>query len=73
MRLPNGDYRHRVTFRGETLRLLADWYTEDPKNVSAIASANRRSPTSPLQLGEEITIPKRLMRNVQALPEAAVS
>jgi hypothetical protein len=24
-------------------------------------------------LGEEITIPKRLMRNVQALPEAAVS
>ena len=73
VRLPNGDYRHRVTFRGETLRLLADWYTEDPKNVSAIASANRRSPTSPLRLGEEITIPKRLMRNVQALPEAAVS
>jgi hypothetical protein len=73
VRLPNGDYRHRVTFRGETLRLLADWYTEDPKNVSAIASANRRSPTSPLQLGDEITIPKRLMRNVQALPEAAVS
>lgn len=73
VRLPNGDYRHRVTFRGETLRLIADWYTEDPRNLSAIASANRRSTTTPLRLGDEITIPKRLMRNVQALPEAAVS
>lgn len=73
VRLPNGDYRHRVTFEGETLRLLADWYTEDAKNAGALASASRRAPTTPLRIGDEVTIPKRLMRNVQALPEAAVN
>ncbi len=71
-RLPNGDYRHRVTFRGETLKLLAEWYTEDAKNAAALAKASQRALTAPLRVGDEITIPRRLMRNVQALPEAGV-
>lgn len=73
VRLPNGDYRHRVTFQGESLQLLAEWYTEDARNAAVLASANRRSPTTVLRIGDEITIPKRMMRNIQAMPEAAVS
>lgn len=72
-RLPNGDYRHRVTFRGESLKLLAEWYTEDAKNAAALAKASHRSPSAPLRVGDEITVPRRLMRNVQALPEAGVA
>ena len=71
-RLPNGNYQHRVTFAGETLPVIADWYTEDPGNASALARASGRSVAGPLTIGDTITIPQRLMRNVQPLPEAAI-
>jgi len=72
VRLPNGDYQHRVTFQGETLRLLADWYTENPANETALAAAHRRAASRPLRQGDVVTIPKKLMRNVNPLPEAAL-
>lgn len=71
-RLPNGDYEHRVAFQGETLQLLAEWYTEDPGNANALAAASGKRAANPLQQGEKVRIPRRLMRNVQPLPEAAV-
>jgi len=71
-RLPNGNYEHRVTFPGETLRVIAEWYAEDPGAAGAIAVASGRSGGDPLRIGDRITIPKRLMRNVQPLPEAAL-
>ena len=69
-RLTNGNYRHTVTFRGETLRLIAEWYTEDPANAAALATASNRSTEQVLKIGEAITIPRRLMRNATPLPEA---
>jgi hypothetical protein len=71
-RLPNGNYQHRVTFAGETLRVIAEWYTEEPGEASALAIASGRSVATPLQIGDTVTIPKRLMRNVHPLPEAAI-
>ena len=72
VRLPNGNYEHRVTFQGETFRVIAEWYTEDALNAGAIAAASGRKPSALLALGQVVTIPKNLMRNVQPLPEAAV-
>ncbi len=68
---PNG-YTHQVTFVGETLYSLADWYTEDPGNAAMLASSSQRPIQRPLRLGDEIVIPRSLMRNPEPFPEALV-
>jgi hypothetical protein len=70
--LKNGDYKHTVTFSGETLTLLADWYTGKPSNAANLAKASSRPVARRLAKGDVIVIPQRLMRNATALPEAAL-
>lgn len=72
VRLPNGDYRHEVTFPGETLTLLAEWYCKNDGEAKALAVANGIRPDTSLSRGDAVTIPRRLMRNAQPLPEAAL-
>jgi len=72
VRLPNGDYRHEVTFSGETFKLLADWYCENPGEAKALAAANGIRVEASLKRGDIVTIPKRIMRNTQPCPEAAL-
>jgi hypothetical protein len=71
-RLKNGDYKHTVTFSGETLALIADWYTGKPSNAASLAKASNRPTARTLAKGDVIIIPRRLMRNATALPEAAL-
>jgi hypothetical protein len=63
---------HTVTFTGESLALLADWYTDSEANASRLAAANKRSVLQPLRKGERIQIPSSLMLNPEPLPEAMV-
>lgn len=72
VRLPSGDYRHEVTFPGETLKLLAEWYCKSSGEAKALAVANGIRPEASLTRGDFVTIPRRLMRNAQPLPEAAL-
>jgi hypothetical protein len=65
-------YHHEVTFSGETIALISDWYTESPTNARAIANYNRLSLSEAPRMGSTIAIPQRLMRNPQPLPEAIV-
>lgn len=65
-------YLHTVTFRGESLALLADWYTESAGNATRIAAVNRRAVSHRLRIGEKIVIPSSLMLNPEPLPEALV-
>jgi hypothetical protein len=65
-------YVHTVTFQGENLSVLADWYTESEANASRLAAINRRPTASPLPVGDKIAIPRSLMRNAEPLPEAIV-
>lgn len=65
-------YIHQVSFPGETLYSLADWFTEDPKNASALARSSHRDLTAPLRMGDRIVIPEALMRNPEPFPEALV-
>jgi hypothetical protein len=71
-RLPNGSYIHTVTFSGETLAVLADWYTGKRAQASRLHTARKVGPTTPLTRGVTVTIPKELLRNKNPLPEAAV-
>jgi len=65
-------YLHTVTFRGETLAVLADWYTESSANAARLATVNSRAISHPLRIGEKIVIPSSLMLNPEPLPEALV-
>lgn len=63
---------HTVSFAGEDLAILADWYTLDAGNATPLAHLNRRSAHTQLRIGEQIAIPRELMRNPDPLPEAMV-
>jgi hypothetical protein len=63
---------HTVTFPREDLVILADWYTNDTGNAALLSRNNHRNPQGPLALGEQISIPTSLMRNLDPLPEAMV-
>lgn len=68
---PHG-YIHKVSFAGETLYSLADWFTEDPRNAATLARSSQRGLRDPLRLGEQIVIPATLMRNPEPFLEAFV-
>lgn len=66
---PRGDLVHFVTYAGETLALLARWYTYDADNGAKIARINRLAKPDELKLGDQIVIPAYLLRNKQRLTE----
>lgn len=68
----SGDYVHRVSFVGETLFTIAEWYTDDGANARALQAASKRAARQPLRIGDRIVIPRRLMMNTSPLPEAVV-
>jgi hypothetical protein len=65
-------YAHTVTFRGETLEILADWYGDDPTRKATLGRVNKRNPLEVLHVGETILIPASIMVNSEPLPEAFV-
>jgi hypothetical protein len=71
-KLPNGSYRHTVTFSGETPAKLADWYAGSAAAASKLSGIGAVSPHGALRKGTQVTIPKSVMRNPLALPKAAL-
>lgn len=52
---------HTVSVSGETLSLIADWYTGSAQNWKAIAAANPGLKPSRLRLGDTVEIPGNIM------------
>ena len=69
----DGNYRHTVSFQGEDLTLLADWYLGDPQEVQYLAQINHIAPVTPLAIGQQIVLPARGIINSDPLPEALVT
>ena len=65
-------YYHKVRWPGETLSIIAKWYTGDLENWRALAKANRRLDPEYIKIGAKIRIPKRLMYTRKPLPRAFV-
>jgi hypothetical protein len=59
---------HTVKWPGETLALIARWYTGDTENWRAIAKANPRLDPRRIRLGSEIQIPSELLKNREPMP-----
>jgi hypothetical protein len=63
---------HTVSFPGESLSVLATWYTGAASNLYAIARANGVDPRSSVKLGQSVTIPPKLLKNKRPLTQGAL-
>ncbi len=63
---------HTVQYRGETLGLIARWYTGKTTNWQEIVAANPGLRPERINLGDTIMIPAELVTNSAPLPSSAV-
>jgi hypothetical protein len=66
-------FEHRVTWSGETLSLIARWYTGHYGNWKAIAQANPGLNPNRILVGNIIYIPPEMMKTKKPLPRKVVS
>lgn len=62
-------YRHTVRWPGESLSLIARWYTGASKNWQKLAKANPRLNPNRIKNGNVIVIPAELLKTQEPLPE----
>ena len=66
-------FEHRVKWSGETLSLIAKWYTGSYGNWKAIAQVNPGLNPNRIAVGDIINIPPEMMKTQKALPRKVVS
>lgn len=64
---------HQVRWRGETLSLIAKWYTGHYNNWKALARANPDLNPNHIVLGNRINIPPEMMKTQKRLPRKVVA
>lgn len=69
---PRGDLVHYVTMQGETLSILARWYTKDRENAGKLSRLNRLKNPNVLTIGDTIVIPSYMVKNKQRLSEQSL-
>lgn len=69
---PKGDLVHYVTYPGETLSMIARWYTFDRANVGRITRINKLLDPNNLAIGDNIIVPVYLVKNKSRLTPEAV-
>ena len=62
-------YRHTVHWSGESMSLIARWYTGSSKNWRKLAKANPRIDPNCIKKGHVIVIPTKLLKTRDPLPE----
>ena len=67
------DFVHQVKWRGETLSLIAKWYTGHYGNWKALARANPGLNPNHIVLGNRIHIPADLLKTQKRLPRKVVA
>lgn len=66
------DVLHVVRFPGETLRMIANWYTGDSTNAERISRINGLENANQLTMGNSIRIPRYLLQTKDAMPEGEI-
>lgn len=69
---PKGDLVHYVTFPGETLEVISEWYTLDVSNSGRLARLNKIKTGESLSQGDTIIVPSYFVRNKIRLTEQAI-
>jgi hypothetical protein len=66
------DIVHTIQFRGETLRLIAEWYTGNAESAARIARINGLADANSLAMGQTLRIPRYLAKNDKPLTQDKV-
>ena len=61
-------YVHKVRWEGETLSLIAKWYTGSQKNWKVLAKNNSWLEPNDLSIGHKIFIPRNLLKTKKPMP-----
>lgn len=75
--VPQGEQKpayleHVVRYSGETLALIAGWYTGKPQNWTIVRDANPGIRPNAIRLGDVIRIPRQLVVEERPLPKERV-
>lgn len=63
---------HTVKYSGETLSIIAEWYTGDVNNWRALANANPQIYPNKLVAGDKVFIPENLLKTRKPLTDKYV-
>jgi hypothetical protein len=63
---------HLIQWQGESLSVIAQWYTGSSQNWPAIAEANPTLIPTRLMVGQAVFIPEGLLKRRDSMPESAV-
>jgi hypothetical protein len=66
-------YRHKVRYSGETLSIIAEWYTGDVENWRHLARVNSKLDPNRIKIGTKIRIPENLLRTRKRMPKTFVA
>ena len=61
---------HTVRYQGETLSLIAKWYTGEARNWPILADRNPDVSPNNLRIGELILIPRNMVVNSEPMPRS---
>ncbi len=65
---PAADLVHTVRWKGESLSIIAKWYTGETKNWRLLAEHNPLKDPDRIGIGDRIAIPEPLLRTREPLP-----
>lgn len=65
-------YYHRVRYSGETLAIIAKWYTGDADNWQALTKANPKLDPKRINVGDKIRIPRKLLNTRRPMTRSFV-
>ena len=63
---------HRVRWSGESLSIIAKWYTGEFNNWKALADFNPKLKPDSIWVGQEILVPEGLLKTREAMPKSFV-
>jgi hypothetical protein len=66
-------FEHTVRYSGETLSLIAKWYTGEAKNWPILADRNPDVSPNNLRIGALILIPRDMVVNTEPMPRSYIS
>ncbi len=66
-------YIHKVKWNGESLSIIAKWYTGSLENWKVLAKINPGIDPSLIHIGQEVRIPEDLLNTRKSMPESFVA
>jgi hypothetical protein len=65
-------YYHKVKYPGESISIIAKWYTGDVKNWHSVAKVNPKLDPNRITVGDKIRIPNKLLHTQKPMPRSFV-